>query len=55
MPPAMRVIERTADLDRARKRLVRRQRPFGESRGQCLPLEAFHDQKVDLSLTTNVV
>ena len=42
----MRLVERVGDLDRNLQRLVERQRPFLEARGQRLAVEMRHDQVV---------
>ena len=43
---AVRLVERVGDLDRDLQRLVERQRPFLEARGQRLALEMRHDEVV---------
>ena len=43
---AMRLVERVGDLDGDLQRLVERERPFLEARGQRLALEMRHDQVV---------
>ena len=42
---AMRLVERVGDLGRDRQRLVERERPFLEPRGQRLALEMRHDKE----------
>ena len=42
----VRLVERVGDLDRDLQRLVERQRPFLEARGQRLAVEMRHDQVV---------
>ena len=54
-PVAMRVVERAGDLDRVRQRLVQRQSPVRQSRGQRVALEVLHDEEVDLVMTPDVV
>ena len=54
-PVAVRVIERTGDLDRADQRLFERQSPGRQSLGQRVAFEVLHDEEVDLVMAPDVV
>ena len=54
-PVAVRVIERAGDLNRVFKRLVERQSPVREPRGQRVAFEVLHDEKIDLVMASDVI
>src|SRR6266540_5859223 len=51
----VRFVQSVGDLDAVAQRLLQRQRTLGETIRQRLALEKFHDQKLDFTLSTDVV
>jgi hypothetical protein len=54
-PLAMRLVERVGDLGSDLQRLVKRERPFLEARGQRLALEMRHDEVVSAIDAADIV
>ena len=51
----MRTVQRISDLDRARERLVERQRSFRQPRGERFAVDELHDEKVDALIVADVM
>ena len=54
-PVAVRVVERAGDLERVAKGFVKREPILRQPGGERVAVEAFHDEKVDLFVASDVV